>query len=212
MEEFARAQQEVLTTAPKDDDAVKQIKAILTEDQLKKLEENRSRTGDRRPGEGQRADLPGFLATLGTLALAPDFELTKEQRETISAVRNEHRIQMDKWRGDHAEQLSKVQDRQAALRGDPDARQKWPEVAEAQQELMATAPKDDDAIKQIKTTLTEDQLKRLAAEESRGGRSAAHGRRAARPVRRGRHGTWRALPDGRLRAHEGTETEGPGHP
>lgn len=168
MQEFAKAQQDLFAMAPKDDDIVKQIKAVLTEEQIKKLDEHRARAASRRPGEGgARAGLQELVMGLARLSLAPDFSFTKEQRETIHAAREEHRVWTNLWRDDHADELRKIQDQMSAMRNDPGAREKFSEVARAQQELMATAPKDDDTIKKIKAALTEDQLKVLASEQAR---------------------------------------------
>ena len=168
LQEFAKAQQDLFALAPKDDDIVKQIKAVLTEDQLKKFDEQRNRAPGRRPGEGgARAGLQELVTGLARLSLAPDFTLTKEQREKVHAAREEHRVWTNVWRDDHAEELRKIQEQMSAMRNDPNAREKFPEVAKAQQELMATAPKDDDTIKKIKAALTEEQLKTLAAEQAK---------------------------------------------
>jgi hypothetical protein len=98
------------------------------------------------------------IAALGDLNLRPDFNLSKEQKEKLQAVRDDVKKAEDKWRTDHAADLKKIQEEAQAARGDQD---KMTEVMTKRRELMQTQPKADDAAKQVKALLTEDQAKAL---------------------------------------------------
>ena len=114
----------------------------------------------RGPGAGmmQQDPFQQAIAALGDLNLRPDFNLSKEQKEKLQAVRDDVKKAEDKWRTDHADDLKKIQEEAQAARGDQD---KMREVMTKRRELMQTQPKSDDAAKQVKALLTEDQAKAL---------------------------------------------------
>ncbi|MCY2952314.1 MAG: hypothetical protein NTU53_10095 [Planctomycetota bacterium] len=113
----------------------------------------------RGPGAGMQQDpFQQTIAALGDLNLRPDFNLSKEQKEKLQAVRDDVKKAEDKWRADHADDLKKIQEETQAARGDQD---KMGEVMTKRRELMQTQPKSDDAAKQVKALLTEDQAKAL---------------------------------------------------
>ena len=131
--------------------------------------------GQRRPGRGggggfggaggpgaggmivQRDELSETVATLGDLNLTPQFTLTKEQKEKITAVRDRVKEAQAKWRKEKQADLDKLQEEMRAAReagggGGQELRQKV-------QEIMATAPKVDEANKEILAVLTDEQRK-----------------------------------------------------
>jgi hypothetical protein len=120
--------------------------------------------GPGRPGGG----MPGFgldpfdqtIVALGDLNLRPDFELTKDQKQKLQAVRDEVKQAEDKWRTDHAADLKKIQDDAMAARQSQDM-EKMREIMTARRDLMQTMPKTDDAAQKVKALLTADQAKAL---------------------------------------------------
>jgi hypothetical protein len=114
----------------------------------------------RGPGGGmmQQDPFQQTITALGDLNLRPDFNLSKEQKEKLQVVRDDVKKAEDKWRADHADDLKKIQEETQAARGDQD---KMGEVMTKRRELMQTQPKSDDAAKQVKALLTEDQAKAL---------------------------------------------------
>lgn len=112
-------------------------------------------------GMAPRDAVTEAIAALGELNLMPDFTLTKEQKEKVQAIRTTAKTARDKWMADHEADLRKLmEDARAAggPGGDPD---KMREIRTARQELMASAPKTDDAVKELKAALSEDQVKKL---------------------------------------------------
>lgn len=70
--------------------------------------------------------------------------------------------------GGHQEELKKFQEIMAGLRRDnPGARDQAQEATRAMQDLMATAPQDDEFVQEIVSQLTQEQRQQLQA---RGGR------------------------------------------
>jgi hypothetical protein len=113
-----------------------------------------------------------LIVTLGELNLGPDFTLTADQKTKIQSVRNEFKKQMDDWRAAHADEMKKLQDEAAELRGGGGPggggagganREKFRDLFEARQQLMESAPKSDEAVAEIKGILTTEQLKKFEA-------------------------------------------------
>lgn len=125
---------------------------------------------------GGRDPLDEIIAILGEANLAPDFNLSTDQKQQIQAVRDDFKKQMDKWKAEHETDIKKLQDQMAQLRnagggpggagGQGNNRAQFQEVAQARQELQATAPKSDEAVVQIKAILSTEQLKRFEAKQA----------------------------------------------
>lgn len=100
------------------------------------------------------------IDALGDLNLQPDFALSKEQKEKVQALREDVRKAEQKWLSDHAEDFKKLgNDTQAAFQEqDPD---KIGQVMTRRMELFQSAPKTDQASKQLRAILTDDQAKAL---------------------------------------------------
>lgn len=123
--------------------------------------------GDMGGGVFGRDALREFIIVLADVNLAPDFSLSKEQKDQIQAIRDAYRKQQEKWRSDHEADIQKLRERfRDAMRQGGGGRDAFAELNKAREELMATAPKADDAIKQIKAVLTEDQLKRVETRQA----------------------------------------------
>jgi hypothetical protein len=119
-----------------------------------------------------RDPMEELVYALGELNLTPDFTLTADQKTKIQSVRDDFKKQMEDWRKAHADEMKKLQDEAAELRGGggPGAggqeganREKFRELFEARQQLMESAPKSDEAVAEIKGILTTEQLKKLDA-------------------------------------------------
>lgn len=107
--------------------------------------------------------LSQFTAALAELNLAPGFDLTKEQKEKIQAVRDTFKKDSEKWKTDHEADFKKLQDDQAALRanGQRPTPEQMQELQKKRQDLQATAPSPDDAVKAIKAILGEELAKKV---------------------------------------------------
>lgn len=111
----------------------------------------------------QVRDSFGELVTLlGEASLGPSFNLSKEQKEKIQAIRDEVKAAQGKWRKDHAADLAKLNKEMQAVRDSGD-RGGLRDVFQKRQELMATGPNMDEATKRLKGVLTAEQLKALEA-------------------------------------------------
>src|SRR6185295_8197610 len=67
-------------------------------------------------GQFQRDPFQDALNALGDLALTPGFMITNEQKESIQSLKFDQKLAMDKWKGEHADDLQKLQEeRQAAI-------------------------------------------------------------------------------------------------
>jgi hypothetical protein len=123
------------------------------------------------PGAGvgwNGAALWQTLNLVSELNMTPTFTLTAEQKEKIQAIREAARRAQEEWRESKAADFKALQEQMMAIRGsEPGAREKWAEIGKAQAEVMATAPKEDEAIAQVKALLTNEQLKLMEAEEAR---------------------------------------------
>ena len=136
------------------------------------------------PTEGQNG-LDDALRPLAELNLQPDFELTREQKERIGAVRDGYATRMAAWRTTHAADFRHQRETWDALRqgrtppGAENGRptEQWPKLMRARQELMASVPSVDDAVDQVATVLTADQRRQFDA--------AASGNPAAAPASAG---------------------------
>jgi hypothetical protein len=112
-------------------------------------------------GGRQRPDVfADTLAALGDLALAPDFVLTPEQKESIQSLRVDQKLAMDKWRGDNHDEILKMSEELQAAR-DSGNQEKSRELFQKQQAFFQKGPKPEDAAKKLVGLLNEDQRKRL---------------------------------------------------
>jgi len=98
------------------------------------------------------------VGALGELALDPDFNLTKEQKEKIKAVRDKSKTAMDAWHKANDAELKKVQDEFRTVMQSDD-REKIRELATKREEIMKTQPTTESLAKNIKDVLTADQQK-----------------------------------------------------
>lgn len=114
-------------------------------------------------GMGMMGDpLQQLLTALGDVNLRPDFTLTKEQKEKIQSIRDGVKNAETKWRTDHAADLKKIQDDMQAARQDQD-QDKMRETMTKARELMQSMPNTEEAAKEVRAVLTEDQAKALDA-------------------------------------------------
>ena len=112
-------------------------------------------------GRPQRPDVfADTLAALGDLALAPDFVLTPEQKESIQSLRADQKLAMDKWRGDNHDEILKMSEELQAAR-DSGNQDKSRELFQKQQAFFQKGPKPEDAAKKLVGLLNEEQRKRL---------------------------------------------------
>jgi len=121
---------------------------------------------DFRGGDGQQRMGPPFerrssmtetMNMLGEANLRPDFDLTKEQKEKILAIRDGLRAAREKWQTENAAALRKIEEEMRAARdGGAD---RFDALRQKRDELMAGMPNSEDAIARIKALLTPEQLK-----------------------------------------------------
>jgi hypothetical protein len=100
------------------------------------------------------------VALLGELNLSPEFELAKEQRQRIQALRTEFQAAREKWQQDFAEQ-SRALDEQMRAARDSGKLEEIEALTQKRQDLMSAAPKAYEATTKLKAILTPDQLKAL---------------------------------------------------
>jgi hypothetical protein len=100
------------------------------------------------------------LAALGDLALAPDFVITPEQKESIQSLRVDHKLAADKWRGDNHDEILKMSEELQAAR-ESGNQEKSRELFEKQRSFFQKGPKPEDAVKKLTALLNEEQRKRL---------------------------------------------------
>jgi len=111
-------------------------------------------------GFGQRDALAEAVGALGELNLSPKFSLTNEQKEKIQAIRDTAKQARDKWTSEHQEQITKLgEEFRAALQGQE--RDKLRELGQKRTDLMASAPKTEDATAQLMAVLSDDQRKQV---------------------------------------------------
>ena len=109
---------------------------------------------------GPRDALTEAIGALGELNLSPSFSLTKEQKEKIQGIRDTAKQARDKWTSEHQEQITKLGDEfRAAMQAQE--RDKLRELGQQRQDLMASAPKTEDAAAQLQAVLSDDQRKQL---------------------------------------------------
>ncbi len=120
------------------------------------------------PGVFAGDQLMPLITTLGELNLAPDFNLSGDQKTKIQSIRDDFKNAMEAWRKDHADDLKQLDEAQKELEenlrnGNPPDPQQMMEQMEQRRVLMETAPNGEEQANQVKGTLTEDQRKRLDA-------------------------------------------------
>ena len=109
---------------------------------------------------GQRDAFSEGLTALGDLALTPNFTITNEQKESIQSLKLDHKLAVDKWRGEHAEELGKLSEEAEAARESGD-RQKLRDIFQKRRNLMNAGPKPEDALKKLMGLLNEEQRTKL---------------------------------------------------
>jgi hypothetical protein len=111
-------------------------------------------------GQFQRDPFQDALNALGDLALTPGFTITNEQKESIQSLKFDQKLAMDKWKGEHADDLQKLQEeRQAAI--DSGNREKLQDIRQKSESLRKNSPKPEDAVKKLMGLLNEEQRTRL---------------------------------------------------
>lgn len=111
----------------------------------------------------RRESMTETMNILGETNLRPDFDLTKEQKEKIAAIRDGLRAAREKWQAERAEELRKIDEQMRAARDGGGGRDQFEALMQKRQEIMATAPSSEDAIAKIKAVLTPEQLKAFEA-------------------------------------------------
>lgn len=106
-----------------------------------------------------------LISTVADLNVSPGFDLNKEQKEKLKAIREEVKTAQTKWQKDNDEQIKKIneemrQAREAAMSGGAESLRG---VMEKWRELRGTFPKTDEAQKQVRALLTDQQLDALDA-------------------------------------------------
>jgi hypothetical protein len=108
------------------------------------------------------------LSLVTEMNMTPEFTLSGDQKAKIIAIRDAMKKEQEDWREAHAPEFKGLQDEMMALRGnDPATRERWAEISRGQTELMNSAPKEDEAVAQVRAVLTNEQLKILETEENR---------------------------------------------
>jgi len=115
--------------------------------------------------------LSPLIMILGELNLAPDFNLSPEQKQKIQTIRDDFKGAMDAFRKDHADELKQLddqqqqfmQDIQAGNLPDPSAMM---ELAEQRRAIMQNAPDGSDHATQVRAVLDAEQLKKVEAKEA----------------------------------------------
>ena len=128
---------------------------------------------------GGDAAFTHLITALGDLNLSPDFTLTKEQKENLKAIRDGVRAAGEKWRKDHQDEITKLQEEMRAARGGGGGNA---DLMQKMRDLYQTYPKSDEAQEQVKALLTADQRKALDAklaelEQTRANRMGGRGGR-----------------------------------
>ena len=119
------------------------------------------------PTDG-RDPLDDAVQPLAELNLRPDFELTREQKDKIQAIRAAYDARLDGWRAGHEADFKAQSKRWSDLRSGhlpPGGRptEEWPKLMKARQDLLATSPDATDAVDQMTAVLTADQRQRYDA-------------------------------------------------
>src|SRR5690348_1029574 len=118
-----------------------------------------------------RDSLAPLIMTLGELNLAPDFNLSAEQKQKIQAIRDDFKGAMEAFRKDHADELKQLDDQQKELMDgfqngnipDPGTMM---ELAQQRQALMQNAPDGSEHATQVRATLNDEQRKKLEDKEA----------------------------------------------
>jgi hypothetical protein len=100
------------------------------------------------------------VSLVGEASLAPGFNLTAEQREKIQTIRDAAKAARAEWQKSRADELKKLSDQSKTIR-DAGQRDQIRTLMQKRQEILATAPKSDDAAQKLRTILTPEQLKAL---------------------------------------------------
>ncbi|MFI5381733.1 MAG: hypothetical protein ACHRHE_20745, partial [Tepidisphaerales bacterium] len=101
------------------------------------------------------------IIALGECNLEPDFTLTADQKSALKTIRDGVKAAQDKWRTDHAADITKLQaDMQAARGGGGGDMQA---VMQKMTELRNTRPSTEEAQAAVKKLLTADQVKAVDA-------------------------------------------------
>ena len=114
-------------------------------------------------GFGQVRD--AFSETLdlvGEASLGLGFDLTKEQKDKIQALRVQAKTAQAIWEKEHADELKKLAE-QVRAAGQGAATGQFRDMVQKRQDIMATAPNADSAAAKLKAILTAEQLKTVNA-------------------------------------------------
>ena len=130
------------------------------------------------PTDGQNP-LDDLVRPLAELNLRPDFELTRDQKAKVQAVRQAYAARLDRWRADHAAEFQRQAQAWEALhngRGRPAGGPpggppggpgrptgQWLTLREDRQKLMVSSPDPADALIEIEAALSPDQRRLLDA-------------------------------------------------
>jgi hypothetical protein len=107
----------------------------------------------------QRDELTETIALLGELNLTPSFTLSPDQKIKIQAIRDRTSKAQDAWRQQNQAQLDLLQDQTRGSAGAGGSAASAQELRRKRQEVMASAPKTDEAAREILAVLTADQRK-----------------------------------------------------
>jgi len=110
-----------------------------------------------------RDSLSEIITLLGEVNLKPEFNLTKDQKDKIQAIRNEVKEARAKWQKEKADDLKKLAEEMRAARDANVDREQLRELFQKRQEIMGTAPTTEEAVKKIREVLTAEQLAALDA-------------------------------------------------
>jgi hypothetical protein len=111
--------------------------------------------------QGQDA-LSVYMASLADMNMAPDFPLTKEQKEKIQAIRDKFKADIEKWNTDHADDSKKLRDDlMGMIQGGNITAQDFQDLNKKRTDMNATAPSADDAVKEVKAVLGDDLAKQV---------------------------------------------------
>jgi len=133
-----------------------------------------------------------LVRLLEELNLTPHFNLSMEQKDQIQAIREGVRQAQERWRKEHEAEYREL-DEEARRLGQAGGRdvKAWREWAQKRRTIDQTAPRSDDAVKQLMLVLTEEQRqivetrkaeKQAAAEQERRRMMERWGRMTGQPA------------------------------
>ena len=120
------------------------------------------------PTDGQNP-LDDLVHPLAELNLRPDFDLSPDQKERVLAVRRDYAARLDEWRKAHGADFKRQVQAWEDLRngrgrpGGGRPTERWLELRETRQKLLATSPDAADPLAQIEAVLSDDQRRQFDA-------------------------------------------------